>query len=196
MYRSFKLEYKSNSRVSDLPTYRYSLEDDNLISYDNGANQCFCESTCINGLLDISSAKNDLSIFLSQPYFSGSDESVYNAISIEGTPPQLPSPPLTYLDVEPYTGFTIRGVSHLQINVNVKSYEGFNTSNVPVLEGWPDIMFPIVWYSETTQFPVKVENLMETVVLAIEIVESVPSYIYGVGGVLVVISFFVCACYR
>uniref|UniRef100_A0A8C5TL53 Platelet glycoprotein 4 n=1 Tax=Malurus cyaneus samueli TaxID=2593467 RepID=A0A8C5TL53_9PASS len=113
-----------------------------------GDNYCFCtdpvisENCTLAGVLDISSCKANLPVYISLPHFLHASESILH--KVEGLSPNEKEHE-TYLDIEPVTGFTLQFAKRLQVNLLVQP----STKIDPLKKVKEHYVFPLLWLNES-----------------------------------------------
>nr|XP_020645655.1 platelet glycoprotein 4 isoform X2 [Pogona vitticeps]XP_020645656.1 platelet glycoprotein 4 isoform X2 [Pogona vitticeps]XP_020645657.1 platelet glycoprotein 4 isoform X2 [Pogona vitticeps]XP_020645658.1 platelet glycoprotein 4 isoform X2 [Pogona vitticeps]XP_020645659.1 platelet glycoprotein 4 isoform X2 [Pogona vitticeps] len=147
--RSIYGNFDSDQVVKDISLYRFVVPPaafaSPLISPDN---ICFCTDEEISknctsaGALDISSCKQGKPVFITLPHFLYASEDVGEGV--EGMKPNIQEH-MTFLDVEPTTGFTLQFAKRLQVNLLVRP----STKITPLKKLKTPFIFPVLWLNET-----------------------------------------------
>jgi hypothetical protein len=190
VYRSIPFVYEKDVTVRGISAYRFLTQRD-VLDYDtdNPDNWCFCETndTCpMNGLLDISSVYFQAAVFASKAQCLYCDTTVFTQ-----TVGMMPQAILdnTYVDVEPYTGMTIRAAKRLQVNVEMKPYP---TLSWNMMQNMPNIIFPVMMFEESGVVDDDlVSFLNDHVFIFVNVSRIIPYICYGVGALLLICSFVV-----
>ncbi|XP_060100645.1 platelet glycoprotein 4 [Heteronotia binoei] len=147
--RSIYGEFDSDQVVKGIPLYRFIVPPGAFASpLINPDNICFCldkvisKNCTIAGALDISTCKQGKPVVISLPHFLYASEDIKEGV--EGMNPNKEEH-MTYLDIEPTTGFTLQFAKRLQINLVVRP-----APKITALQkvDFP-FMFPILWLNET-----------------------------------------------
>ncbi|KAH0616462.1 hypothetical protein JD844_027571 [Phrynosoma platyrhinos] len=161
----FSSDICSDQLVKDIPLYRFIVPPDAFASpLVNPDNICFCTEKVISknctsaGALDISSCKEGKPVYITLPHFLYASEDVFEGV--EGMEPN-PQEHMTYLDIEPTTGFTLQFAKRLQVNLLVKPSTRI-TYNLSFLRKERELeesdplkkikkpyLFPLLWLNET-----------------------------------------------
>ncbi|KAM9334661.1 platelet glycoprotein 4 [Symphorus nematophorus] len=180
--RSVSASFVESLDLKGIEVYRYTLLANTLAAPTvNPDNQCFCRDREITknctmaGVLDISSCQGGKPIYISLPHF------------LHGSPPLRESVlglnpseehHMTYLDVEPITGFTLRFAKRIQVNMM------YGPSKViTVLKKVKDYtIFPVVWLNETAALDDETANMFKTELISrIQMLEIIQQVLLGVG---------------
>ncbi|XP_044279082.1 platelet glycoprotein 4 isoform X2 [Varanus komodoensis] len=141
--------FDSEQVVKDITLYRFIVPPAAFASpREVPENICFCTEREISrdctsaGALDISSCKAGKPVYITLPHFLYASEDVTSGV--EGLSPNLQEH-MTYLDVEPTTGFTLQFAKRLQVNLLVKP----NSKITPLKKVQRPFLFPILWLNES-----------------------------------------------
>ncbi|XP_034018820.1 platelet glycoprotein 4 [Thalassophryne amazonica] len=180
--RSVSASYEESKNLKGIEVYRYTLLPSTLASpQDNPDNQCFCRDQKITkncslaGVLDISSCQDEKPIYISLPHFLYGSPVLTEAI--QGLRSSVEDH-MTFLDVEPITGFTLRFAKRIQVNMM------YGPSNViKVLKKVKDYtIFPIVWLNETATLDDETADRFKTELFSrIRMLEILQSALLGSG---------------
>uniref|UniRef100_A0A8C7PVQ9 Platelet glycoprotein 4 n=1 Tax=Oncorhynchus mykiss TaxID=8022 RepID=A0A8C7PVQ9_ONCMY len=147
--RSVSAEYERSLNLKGIEVYRFKLPPLTLASPAvNPDNQCFCTDSVVSknctsaGVLDISSSRGQ-PVYISLPHFLHG--SPYLIEDVEGLGPSEEHH-VTFLDVEPTTGFSLRFAKRLQVNMMYGP-----SKIITVLKKVKDYtVLPIVWLNEVS----------------------------------------------
>ncbi|XP_075967940.1 platelet glycoprotein 4 [Anarhichas minor] len=180
--RSVSASFEGSMDLKGIEVYRFTLQPDTLASPTvNPENSCFCrnpkttKNCTLAGVLDISSCQNGRPIFISLPHFLHG--SPYLRDAVKGLNP-IEEHHVTFMDVEPTTGFTLRFAKRIQVNMM------YGPSNViTVLKKVKDYtIFPLVWMNETALLDDKTaEMIKEELLSRIEMLAIVWKALLGSG---------------
>ncbi|XP_023666688.2 platelet glycoprotein 4 [Paramormyrops kingsleyae] len=186
--RSVSAEFTDTVDLKGIEMYRYMLPPLTLAAPTvNPANKCYChnENTTRNcsvaGVLDTSSCREGVPIYISLPHFLyGSEILRENVLGLD------PSETYhnTFLDVEPTTGFTMRFAKRIQINMM------YTSSNViKVLNKVKEhTIFPLVWLNETAELDDETADMFKAEMLSpITMLETVQVTLLSLGSVVFVV---------
>lgn len=152
--RSFRLSAFDPERrkVGNLGTYGYYFSNATL-SYSAAAaaaegNRGFCQPTpkqngsCLDdGVLNVTSCKDNVPLLLSQPHFLGAD--VKYITSVSGLHPNQTEHQTTF-DIEPMSGEVVKAARKMQLNAYLMKLTSFpNTTRFS-----NDTVVPVVWTDE------------------------------------------------
>ncbi|XP_067324948.1 platelet glycoprotein 4 [Anolis sagrei] len=183
--RSIYGNFDSDQLVKDIPLYRFIVPPDAFASpLVNPDNICFCTEKIISenctraGALDISACKEGKPVYITLPHFLYASEEVF--LGVEGLHPN-PKEHMTYLDVEPTTGFTLQFAKRLQVNLLVKP----SAKITPLQKIKEAYLFPILWLNETAVIDDKKAEFFRTKVTNnIRLLYLVESVLIVVGAVM------------
>ncbi|CAJ1054699.1 platelet glycoprotein 4 [Xyrichtys novacula] len=180
--RSVSAGFEESKDLKGIEVYRFTLQPNTLAAPSvNPDNKCFCKdpkttkNCTIAGVLDISTCQEGRPIFISLPHFLHGSADLSEAI--EGVNPN-PEHHVTYLDVEPTTGFTLRFAKRIQVNMM------YGPSNViTVLKKVKDYtIFPVVWMNETAELDDATADMFKTELISrIDLLEMIQKVLLGVG---------------
>ncbi|XP_029318016.1 platelet glycoprotein 4 [Cottoperca gobio] len=183
--RSVSASYEQSLNLKGIEVYRYTLQPNTMASPTvNPDNHCFCkdkESTkncTLAGVLDISACKDDNPIYISLAHFLHGSESLYD--SVKGLNPSKEHH-VTYLDVEPTTGFTLRFAKKIQVNMM------YGPSKViTVFKKVKDYtIFPVVWMNETATLDDETADMLKKELISrIEMLDTIQKALLGTGVVI------------
>ncbi|XP_062928875.1 platelet glycoprotein 4 isoform X1 [Mobula hypostoma] len=147
--RSIYAEYEQKKSLKGIPVHRFVIPPKALASFvGNPDNHCYCKDMTISknctfsGILGISSCKGGKPIYISLPHFLYASDELVN--SIDGMRPNKEEHE-TLLDVEPFTGFSLRVAKRIQINLMFKP-----SKKIKILQNIKEpTFFPLVWLTET-----------------------------------------------
>ncbi|XP_028602946.2 platelet glycoprotein 4 [Podarcis muralis] len=194
--RSIYSNFDSEQTVKDIPLYRFIVPPGAFASpLVNPDNICFCTEKEISlnctlaGALDISSCKQGKPVYVTLPHFLYASEEI--AQGVEGLHPNPPEH-MTFLDVEPTTGFTLQFAKRLQINLLVRP-----STKITVLKKIKlPFLFPILWLNETAIIDdKKAEFFREKVTNKIKLLHLLEAVLIIAGSVMFLgflVSFLVC----
>ncbi|XP_038597049.1 platelet glycoprotein 4 [Tachyglossus aculeatus] len=147
--RSIYANFESEMNLKGIPIYRFVLPRLAFASpVENPDNYCFCTEKIISknctsaGVLDISSCKQKKPVYISLPHFLHASPDVSEPL--EGLNPNQEEHQ-TYLDVEPITGFTLRFMKRLQINIMASPAPRID----PLSQLKRNYIVPVLWLNET-----------------------------------------------
>lgn len=191
--RSVSAGYQQSMDLKGIPVYHFTLQQDTLAApVDNPNNQCYCKEKKVSknctlaGALDVSSCKRK-GIYISLPHFLYGSESLRE--NVQGLNPNVDEH-MTYLDVEPTTGFTLSFAKKIQMNI-VYGPE----KKIPLLQNIKDYtIFPVVWMNETASVDDETAQRFKTELLSrIDMLEIIQYTLLGVGlGIFVLCLIGVC----
>lgn len=191
--RSVSAAYQHTVELKGIPVYRFTLLPNTLAApVDNPDNQCYCTDAVVTknctvaGALDVGSCKGVKGVYISLPHFlHGSDILREN---VQGLNP-IEAEHMTYLDVEPTTGFTLGFAKRIQVNML------YGPKNVTLLEKVKDYtIFPVVWLNETASVDEATAEMFKRELLSrIDMLEIIQYTLLGVGlGIFVLCLLGVC----
>lgn len=147
--RSIYGKFDSHQVVKDIALYRFVVPPAAFASPTvSPDNICFCTDEVISknctsaGALDISSCKEGKPVFITLPHFLYASDDVKEGV--EGLQENIQEH-MTFLDVEPTTGFTLHFAKRLQVNLLVRP----STKITPLKKLKMPFIFPILWLNET-----------------------------------------------
>ncbi|XP_070785156.1 platelet glycoprotein 4 [Enoplosus armatus] len=180
--RSVSASFEESMDLKGIEVYRYTLQPNTLASPAvNPDNQCFCtdpkttKNCTMAGVLDISSCQDRKPIFISLPHFLHGSPSLREAVL--GLNPSEEHH-VTFLDVEPTTGFTLRFAKRIQVNMM------YGPSKViTVLKKVKDYtIFPVVWLNETAALDDETADMFKRELISrIQMLEIIQQALLGVG---------------
>ncbi|XP_077194148.1 platelet glycoprotein 4 isoform X2 [Paroedura picta] len=183
--RSIYAEFDSDQVVKGIPLYRFIVPPGAFASpLVNPDNICFCLEKTISknctlaGAMDISTCKEGKPVVVTLPHFLYASEEILE--HIEGMHPNKQEH-MTYLDVEPTTGFTLQFAKRLQINLVVRP-----APKITALQKveFPFI-FPILWLNETAVIDeTKAEFFRSKVTNKIKLLHLLEAVLIVFGAVL------------
>ncbi|XP_061438136.1 platelet glycoprotein 4 [Rhineura floridana] len=194
--RSIYGYFDSEQYVKYIPLYRFIVPPDAFASpLVNPDNICFCtdkvmsKNCTLAGALDISSCKQGKPVVITLPHFLYASKELTEGV--EGMHPNLQEH-MTFLDVEPLTGFTLQFAKRLQINLLVKP-----SSRITALKQIKvPFVFPILWLNETAVIgDKKAEFFRSKVTNKIKLLKLVEAMAIIVGSVMFLgflASFLIC----
>ncbi|MBN3320757.1 CD36 protein, partial [Atractosteus spatula] len=183
--RSVYAEFESSQNLKGITVYRYTLPPETFAAPAvNLDNRCYCtdrvatNNCTLGGILDISRCKDGIPIYISLPHFLHGSEILREAII--GINPHEDHHS-TYLDVEPFTGFSMRFAKRLQINLKIGP-----SNKIEVLSKIKDnIFFPVVWLNETAALDdATAEEFKASLTSRMELLETVEMTLIGIGLVI------------
>lgn len=148
--RSLTFTYRETVDYKDIEAYRFTvpkktLEDPRI----NKENVCYCleddlEKCPHAGAMSLSGCRNGAPIMMSTPYFLDGYEGYYIESGLNTLKKANEEEHLTYLDIEPRSGVLLQGHKRIQVNIEVKVFNGVKQyGNLK-----KDMVFPIVWADE------------------------------------------------
>ncbi|XP_045927491.1 platelet glycoprotein 4 isoform X1 [Micropterus dolomieu] len=180
--RSVSAGFEESMNLKGITVYRYTLQPETLASPTvNPENRCFCRNpkttkNCTSaGVLDIGSCQNGKPIFISLPHFLHG--SPYLQEAVLGLNPSEEHH-VTFLDVEPTTGFTLRFAKRIQVNMM------YGPSKViTVLKKVKDYtIFPVVWLNETAVVDDETADMFKKELISrIQMLEIIQQALLGIG---------------
>uniref|UniRef100_UPI0037E7BD27 platelet glycoprotein 4 n=1 Tax=Semicossyphus pulcher TaxID=241346 RepID=UPI0037E7BD27 len=180
--RSVSAGFQESQDLKGIEVYRYTLQPNTLASPTvNPDNRCFCrdpqttKNCTMAGVLDISSCQNGKPIYISLPHFLFGSEDLRETVL--GLHPSEEHH-VTYMDVEPTTGFTLRFAKRIQVNMM------YGPSKViTVLKKVKDYtIFPLVWLNETAALDDATADMFKKELISrINLLEIIQQALLGVG---------------
>ncbi|XP_039616987.1 platelet glycoprotein 4 isoform X2 [Polypterus senegalus] len=145
--RSIYAQFEKEFKLKGIPVYRFKIPPETFASPNaNPDNKCYCnekkDDCALAGILDISSCKEGLPVYISLPHFLYGNKSLLN--EVKGLNPNEVEHSI-YLDVEPMTGFSLSFAKRLQINFKIspeKKIDALSKIKKPII-------FPLLWLNET-----------------------------------------------
>ncbi|XP_066489173.1 platelet glycoprotein 4 [Tiliqua scincoides] len=194
--RSIYGNFDSEQSVKEIPLYRFIVPSAAFASpLVTPGNICFCtnkelsQNCTLAGALDISSCKEGKPVVITLPHFLYASEEI--AQGVEGLYPKLKEH-MTFLDVEPTTGFTLHFAKRLQINLLVKPSQKIT----PLKKLEQPFLFPVLWLNETAMIDDKKAEFFRTnVTNKIKFLHLLEAVLIAVGSVLFLscmVSYIVC----
>ncbi|XP_076015095.1 platelet glycoprotein 4 [Genypterus blacodes] len=187
--RSVSASFAESKDLKGIEVYRFTLLPSTLASPTvNPDNQCFCtnkevtKNCALAGVLDISPCQAGRPVYISLPHFLHGSPSLRE--DVLGLNPS-PEHHVTYLDVEPLTGFTLRFAKRLQVNMM------YGPSKViTVLKKVKDYtVFPVAWLNETAALDDETADRFKAeLVSRVQLLEKLQMGLLGSGLVI----FFTC----
>ncbi|XP_071383176.1 platelet glycoprotein 4 [Centroberyx affinis] len=196
--RSVSATFEGRADLKGIEVYRYTLPRSTLASpKENPDNQCFCTDPVVSrdcamaGVLPVSSCRDGAPVYISLPHFlHGSSYLIEDVLGLSPSEEHH----VTYLDVEPTTGFTLGFAKRLQVNMM------YGPSDViTVLKQVKNYtIFPVAWLNETAVLDEATADMFKKELIGrIELLETVQHTLIGVGVavfLLSAISFWVLSC--
>uniref|UniRef100_A0A8C7JBC4 Platelet glycoprotein 4 n=1 Tax=Oncorhynchus kisutch TaxID=8019 RepID=A0A8C7JBC4_ONCKI len=185
--RSVSAEYERSLDLKGIEVYRFKLPTLTLASPAvNPDNQCFCtdyvvtKNCTLAGVLDISSSRGQ-PVYISLPHFLHG--SPYLVEDVEGLGPSEEHH-VTFLDVEPTTGFSLRFAKRLQVNMMYGP-----SKIITVLKKVKDYtILPIVWLNETASLDDETADRFKKELLSrVDMLETVQFTLIGLGSAALVL---------
>ncbi|KAL4624994.1 platelet glycoprotein 4 [Arapaima gigas] len=185
--RSVSAEFSSTVTLKGIKMYRYTLPPLLLAAPSvNPDNKCFCgnvhvtKNCTIGGVLDISSCRDKVPIYISLPHFLHGSEILRE--TVRGLSPSTEHHS-TYLDVEPTTGFTMNFAKRLQINMMYGP-----SSRITILNKVKDYtIFPVLWLNETATLDDETADMFKAELTSrVQTLEAVQIALLVLGSVLCV----------
>uniref|UniRef100_A0A8C7F474 Platelet glycoprotein 4 n=1 Tax=Oncorhynchus kisutch TaxID=8019 RepID=A0A8C7F474_ONCKI len=185
--RSVSAEYERSLNLKGIEVYRFKLPPLTLASPAvNPDNQCFCTDSVVSknctlaGVLDISSSRGQ-PVYISLPHFLHG--SPYLVEDVEGLGPSEEHH-VTFLDVEPTTGFSLRFAKRLQVNMMYGP-----SKIITVLKKVKDYtVLPIVWLNETASLDDETADRFKKELLSrVDMLETVQFTLIGLGSAALVL---------
>uniref|UniRef100_A0A4W5RZK7 Platelet glycoprotein 4 n=1 Tax=Hucho hucho TaxID=62062 RepID=A0A4W5RZK7_9TELE len=182
VFRSVSAEYERSLNLKGIEVYRFKLPPLTLASPAiNPDNQCFCTDSVVTknctlaGVLDISSSSGQ-PVYISLPHFLHG--SPYLVEDVEGLGPSEEHH-VTFLDVEPTTGFSLRFAKRLQVNMMYGP-----SKIITVLKKVKDYtILPIVWLNETAALDDETADRFKKELLSrVDMLETVQFTLIGLGS--------------
>ncbi|CAG02411.1 unnamed protein product, partial [Tetraodon nigroviridis] len=190
--RSVSASFERSRDLRGIRVFRYVLLPETLAApVDNPDNHCFCRDTQVTrnctlaGALDISSCQDGSAskpVYISLPHFlHGSAVLQQNVLGLHPSPEHH----MTYLDVEPTTGFTLSFAKRIQMNMMYGP-----SQRITVLKKVKDFtIFPILWLNETAELDQETADMFQQQLFSrVRLLEAVQYSLLGVG----LAAFFLC----
>ncbi|XP_039606711.1 lysosome membrane protein 2a [Polypterus senegalus] len=181
--RSIYIAFEKDVEVKGIPAYRFAPPSEVLAAPEkNPSNAGFCvpSGACLGaGVLKVSVCRNDAPVVVSFPHFFQADQKYIDAI--EGMHPNKEDHE-TYLDVNPLTGFPVRGCKRAQLNIILDKYDAF-----PQTKLLNQTIFPIMFINESVIIDDKSAQNIRTLLLIATIVTNFPLIIVGLGVLMLCI---------
>uniref|UniRef100_A0A8C9TUI9 Platelet glycoprotein 4 n=1 Tax=Scleropages formosus TaxID=113540 RepID=A0A8C9TUI9_SCLFO len=185
--RSVSAEFTGTVNLKGIKMYHYMLPELLLAAPSvNPDNKCYCKNmdvtrNCtLGGVLDISSCRGGMPIYISLPHFFHGSEELRDLVSGLSPSEEHHS---TYLDVEPITGFTMSFAKRLQINMMYGP-----SKTITVLNQIKEYtLLPVVWLNETAILDDETADMFKAEVTSrIRMLEAVRITLMSIGSVLFV----------
>lgn len=180
--RSVSASFSESLNLKGIEVYRYTLLPSTLAApVDNPDNHCYCKdkkttkNCTVAGVLDTSSCRDGKPVYISLPHFLYGSPSLRK--DVLGLNP-VEEHHMTYLDVEPTTGFTLRFAKRIQVNMM------YGPSKViTLLNKIKDYtVFPIVWLNETAALDDETADMFKKeLVSRIQLLETIQQVLLGSG---------------
>uniref|UniRef100_A0A672ZB95 Platelet glycoprotein 4 n=1 Tax=Sphaeramia orbicularis TaxID=375764 RepID=A0A672ZB95_9TELE len=180
--RSVSASFSESLNLKGIEVYRYTLLPSTLAApVDNPDNHCYCrdkkttKNCTVAGVLDTSSCREGKPVYISLPHFLYGSPSLRK--DVLGLNP-VEEHHMTFLDVEPTTGFTLRFAKRIQVNMM------YGPSKViTLLNKVKDYtVFPVVWLNETAVLDDETADMFkEELVSRIQLLETVQQVLLGSG---------------
>ncbi|XP_074553949.1 platelet glycoprotein 4 [Halichoeres trimaculatus] len=180
--RSVSAGFEQSLDLKGIEVYRFTLQPDTLASPTiNPDNRCYCRdpkttrNCTMAGVLDISSCQDRKPIFISLPHFLHGSPELRE--TVRGLYPDEEHH-VTYMDVEPMTGFTLRFAKRIQVNMMYGP-----SKIITVLKKVKDYtIFPVVWMNETASLDDETADMFKKELISrITILELIQKALLGVG---------------
>ncbi|XP_055324872.1 sensory neuron membrane protein 2 [Sitodiplosis mosellana] len=184
--RSVKIYYAGKIRYAGIPGYHFESGSDFLESIGpEFGNECFCIDRIVNvpvrsngclykGALDLSTCQGG-PIIMTFPHMLGS-AAEYR--TVKGLHPD-PKRHLTFADIEPNTGYPLRGAKRVQLNMFIKKI-----NQIDVTEQLQTCLLPIVWVEEGVELNDAMQSLLKWKLIYILIALDLLYYSMIFGGFL------------
>jgi len=149
IYRSIYLKYDKEEEIRGIKGFKFVLPKEVLENpRRNASNRCFCNEVSIDdclqaGAIDVSLARGGAPLAFSTPYFLDGEQIYSQDSGLVGR--RLVHE--TALVIEPNSGALLKANKRIQLNVNYKAIP-----NVPAMANSSNVMFPVMWVDENTEF--------------------------------------------
>ncbi|TNM91623.1 hypothetical protein fugu_020003 [Takifugu bimaculatus] len=180
--RSVSASFQQSMDLKGIEVYRFTLQPNTLAApTDNPDNHCFCrdqkvtKNCSLAGALDISSCQNGKPIYISLPHFLyGSPILQSNVLGLNPSEEHH----MTYMDVEPITGFTLGFAKRIQMNMMYGP-----SQKVKIFKKIKDYtIFPIAWLNETAVLDQETADMFkEQLISRIRMLEMLQYSLLGIG---------------
>eukprot|EP00794_Sanderia_malayensis_P007498 gene7498-8329_t len=191
--RSLYLNYAKEDSVHGIKLRKYTTLPSLFQNASvNEENRPFCVPKCYDaGLLPIGQClPMNPPVFMSGPHFYQGAPRLVDAII--GMEPKE-SLHATFLNVEPYTGITMKAYKRLQVNVDIQSSSTYRA----VTKQTRDMIYPVMYIEEHgTISDADAKKFKKQVYLPITIASVAQYSLIGLGGLLILSSIFVGFCGR
>ncbi|KAJ8245326.1 hypothetical protein GJAV_G00269590 [Gymnothorax javanicus] len=195
--RSVSADFQRSLVLKDITLYRFTLNPQTLASpVENPDNLCFCRDPVTTrnctaaGVLDVSACKGGRPVYISLPHFlHGSEFLTQEMIGLN----PIEEEHMTYLDVEPITGITMRFAKRLQINMMYGP-----SQKIEVLKNVKNYtIFPLLWLEETATVDDETAKMFrEEVTSRVEMLSTLRTALLSLGCVLFCLSLVVLVVHR
>ncbi|XP_031619587.1 sensory neuron membrane protein 2 [Contarinia nasturtii] len=185
--RSVRVHFKKKVTFAGINAYRFEVKEDFLehIGPEFG-NECFCIDKIPNipshpngclykGAMDLTTCQGG-PIVITLPHMLNTAPE-YQTVS--GLKPDLEKH-LIFADIEPNTGYPIRGAKRLQLNMFLKKI-----NSIDVTEKLKTYLFPIVWIEEGLELNEDMQSLVHWKLTYILLLLDVVHYTMLIGGILI-----------
>ncbi|XP_003972763.2 platelet glycoprotein 4 [Takifugu rubripes] len=180
--RSVSASFQQSMDLKGIEVYRFTLQPNTLAApTDNPDNHCFCrdqkvtKNCSLAGALDISSCQSGKPIYISLPHFLyGSPILQSNVLGLNPSEEHH----MTYMDVEPITGFTLGFAKRIQMNMMYGP-----SQKVKIFKKIKDYtIFPIAWLNETAVLDQETADMFkEQLISRIRMLEMLQYSLLGIG---------------
>ncbi|KAG8231724.1 hypothetical protein J437_LFUL013188 [Ladona fulva] len=182
--RSLYATYSGEGNYKDIDSLIFTAKEYMLGDVTvNPDNNCYCpeKNACLfKGSLDLTACQG-APVILTFPHFFMASESYQK--NINGVSPDRKLHE-TFLELEPNTGYPLRGAKRVQFNILMKTVSG-----VPFTYDVPTALFPILWIDEGLELDdANVNRLKDELISILKILEGVKWGLIGVGIVLLCVG--------
>ncbi|KAL0280750.1 UNVERIFIED_CONTAM: hypothetical protein PYX00_001958 [Menopon gallinae] len=188
--RTVNLTYKGPEEYKGVPARRYVAGSNVFASVqENPENYCYCPRSvkgltsfggCMkSGLLDLSSCQG-APVVLSFPHFLMADPSYQEMVS--GLEPD-PAKHGIFVDLEPNTGYPLRGAIRVQMNILLK-----NMPDVDCMKNFPGKIIPMLWLDEGVELTDELVDEVKSRLLNLLLAADILTWLMIVSGTVVSIG--------
>lgn len=178
--RSIQFQYIKQVSMGKLGLYRFGLSE-SLMAKSN-ANMCYCtdDFTCRSQMANLGPCKNGAPMVASYPHFYMANQEDLDLI--DGLRPDEALHE-TYVDIEPTTGISLRGIKRVQLNMPFRRY-----ANLPSLSEIREVMFPILWMDNTIEASDEALDLLYSKAILPGVVVTYVCYSSIVLGLIIIVG--------
>ena len=179
--RSIYFGFKEDNKMGKLDVYRFDLPYSLLAVSEE--NSCYCTNdfACRPSMAYLGPCKGGAPMVASYPHFYMGSQTDID--SVEGLHP-IEEKHITFVDIEPITGISVRARKRIQVNMPLRRY-----ANLPSLQKVPEVIFPILWMDQSVDLANQTLDIIyNSVVLPSKVINYICYTLLVLGIWMVIIS--------